>query len=100
MVSESQKAHQSAEAERALAEDKLRKMQALVSLAARPFEPANPEQVEGTDFQKSSVKGHRSTDMEPERARYQKDLRDFEYTISQTRAKYQSKSSKYHVFLR
>jgi hypothetical protein len=60
-----------------------------------PFEPANLKQVEGTDFQKSAVKGHRSTDMEPERARYQKDLRDFEYTISQTRAKYQSMSLRY-----
>lgn len=64
-------------------------------------ELADWEQVEGTDFQKSAIKGHRANaDMEPERARYQKDLRDFEYTISQTRAKYQSESLGRPVFMR
>lgn len=50
-------------------------------------------QVEGTEFEQATVKANRSNvDMEKERARYQKDLRDVEYTISQTRSKYQSES--------
>lgn len=92
-ANESEEARLAADRERAKAEGKLRQMQALVC-PSRPLSPfADWQQVEGTDFEKATVKTSRSNvDIEKERARYQKDLRDFEYTISQTRSKYQSES--------
>ncbi|KAJ9107513.1 hypothetical protein QFC21_000969 [Naganishia friedmannii] len=77
IAQETGSARQIAEAQRLTAEGKLRQMQALI---------------EETDLQTATLKMNRNNqELEKERARYQKDLRDFEYTITQTRTKYQSK---------
>ncbi|KAJ9124435.1 hypothetical protein QFC24_003223 [Naganishia onofrii] len=80
IAKETEAARQLAEAQRVAAEGKLRQMQALI---------------EDTDLQTATLKMNRNNqELEKERARYQKDLRDFEYTITQTRTKYQNELSK------
>ncbi|KAJ9099994.1 hypothetical protein QFC19_005811 [Naganishia cerealis] len=80
VAEESQAARQIAETQRLTAEKQLRQLQALI---------------EDTDLQNAMVRMNRNNqELEKERARYQKDLRDFEYTITQTRTKYQNELSK------